>query len=74
MNLVELYNAIAPCIGPVLMEKYPQVAGAAGELVIISAAVSRLMAAAKGDGKVGTMAGWLGKAVNFLGMFRPAAK
>lgn len=70
MNLLELYNALAPCVGPFLAEKYPQIGMAAGELVVIAAAVSRISAALKGDGKVGVLGGKLTNLINVVGLFK----
>lgn len=70
MHLIELYNALAPCIGPVLAEKYPQIGMAAGELVVIAAALSRLIGWAKGSDKAASLGTKALNLLNIVGMFK----
>lgn len=76
LNLLQLYSALAPCVSTVLTEQYPQIAGAAGELVLIAGAASRLLAALRGTNAPpeaagpGNVGGKLVSVLNLLGFNR----
>lgn len=70
-ELASLLVALGQAALPVIYERYPQVPQMAGELILVASVLSRFVAAAKGNGKVGSFMGYIGKAVDYAGFNKP---
>lgn len=66
MNLYDIYLSLAPCVGQVLAEKYPQLGAAVLEVIGGASALYRLIAVLKGEQAAGSP-GILGKIMGILG-------